>query len=86
MHSSFRRRTGTGDPGFPVGTRGVADRPLVAPLTGSTAWDGFPGTAPCHGALFDAAAALGDIAIPTKGVTGMTHALAGFRRNGQAAA
>ncbi|MEU6319463.1 hypothetical protein [Streptomyces sp. NPDC047009] len=86
MHSSISRRTGTGDPGFPVGTRGVTNRPLAAPSTGRTARDEFPGTAPCHGALFDAAAALGEIAIPTKRVTGLTLGLVGFRRNSQVAA
>jgi hypothetical protein len=86
MHSSFSRRTGTGDPGFPVGTRDVADRRLVAPSTGSTVWDECPGTAPCHSALFDAAAALGEIAVPTKGATGLTLGLVGFRRDGQVAA
>jgi hypothetical protein len=86
MHSSFSRRTGVGDPGFPVGTRGVTNGPLAAPSTGSTAWDEFPGIAPCHGTLFDAAATLGEIAVLTKGVTGLTLGLVGFRRDGQVAA
>jgi hypothetical protein len=49
-------------------------------------WDECPGTAPCHSALFDAAAALGEIAVPTKGATGLTLGLVGFRRDGQVAA
>ncbi|MFD1322185.1 hypothetical protein [Micromonospora sonneratiae] len=66
------RRPGVGDFDFLVGTWEVANRRLLRPLTGSTEWDEFPGTAVCHAPLFDGAANLDEIIFPTKGFRGLT--------------
>ncbi|MEV6117776.1 hypothetical protein AB0L59_36245 [Streptomyces sp. NPDC052109] len=72
MSNPATRRPGVGDFDFLVGTWVVANRRLVAPLTGSTEWDEFPGTAVCHGTLFGGAANLDEIIFPTKGFGGLT--------------
>lgn len=65
-------RPGVGDFDFLLGTWAVANRRLVAPLTGNTEWDEFPATAVCHGILFDGAANLDEITFPTLGSRGLT--------------
>ncbi|MFD8388101.1 hypothetical protein ACFV2N_02555 [Streptomyces sp. NPDC059680] len=66
------RKPGIGDFDFLVGTWHVTNRRLVAPLTGCTEWDRFPGTVVCHGTLFGGAANLDEISFPTKGFSGLT--------------
>ena len=72
MSSSSTRKPGVGDFDFLVGTWDVTNRRLVAPLTGDTEWNEFPGTAVCHGTLFGGAANLDEISFPTEGFTGLT--------------
>ncbi|MFD1660385.1 hypothetical protein ACFSL4_19785 [Streptomyces caeni] len=72
MDQPSGHRPGIGDFDFLVGTWDVANRRLVAPLTGGGEWDEFPGTAVCHGTLFGGAANLDEIAFPAKGFSGLT--------------
>ncbi|MFK8846339.1 hypothetical protein [Streptomyces sp. Ac-502] len=72
MSADTRYRPGPGDFDFLIGTWHVHNRRLLAPLTGSDAWEEFPGTAVCHGTLFAGAANLDEITFTTKGFSGLT--------------
>ncbi|NUW30544.1 hypothetical protein HTZ77_03770 [Nonomuraea sp. SMC257] len=56
---------------FLIGTWNVRSRRLVSRLTGSDAWEEFPGRSTC-GRHFDGAANVDEIAFPAKGFSGLT--------------
>jgi hypothetical protein len=66
------KTTGYGDFDFLIGTWEVTNRRLLAPLTGSTGWDTFPGVSICAGRIFDGGANFDEIVFPTKGTRGLT--------------
>jgi hypothetical protein len=56
---------------FFVGTWDSVQRRLVKPLSGSSEWDEFAGTARCY-RMFGGAANVDEITFPDKGFSGMT--------------
>jgi hypothetical protein len=72
MTTSATGRHGVGDFDFLIGTWHVANRRLLAPLSGASEWDEFPATAICHSTLFRGAANLDEITFPSKGFSGLT--------------
>ncbi|WP_329071534.1 hypothetical protein [Amycolatopsis sp. NBC_01480] len=66
------KTTGYGDFDFLIGTWEVTNRRLLAPLTGGTEWDTFPGVSVSTGRIFDGGAHFDEIVFPTKGFRGLT--------------
>jgi hypothetical protein len=63
--------SGTDDFDFLVGSWEIANRRLARPLTGSDDWDEFPSTSECR-RFFGIVANVDEIAIPARGLCGLT--------------